>query len=111
MTAITRHKVLFDQSAAGSGNWFRLDTRYDQEQARTLQVDLTSGDTVVLEGTTKDVRGSTPALVTASIEADDITAIGTFTTDGTGDLLAGPWTYIRVTKTGTTGNAKVQGFI
>lgn len=111
MTSIKRHKVLMDQVAAGDGDWFRLDSRYDHDSNRILQVDLTVGDTIVIEGVTKDVRGSGPDIVTASIEATDITVIESLTADGTSNLLQGPWTYIRVTKTGTTGNAKVQGFI
>ena len=111
MVSIKRHKVLLDQSAAGNGNWVRLDIRYDEDMQRTLQVDLTVGDTITIEGTTVDVRGGNPATVLAGLEADDITTIQSFTADGTGDLLGGPWTYIRATKTGTTGNAKVQGFV
>ena len=111
MTAIKRHKVLLDQSAAGNGDWIRLDSRYDHDSSRILQIDLTVGDTIDIEGTTVDVRGGNPAVVTAGLAADDITTIQSFTANGTGDLLAGPWTYIRAVKTGTTGNAKVQGFV
>lgn len=111
MTAIKRHKVLYDSSAAGNGEWFRLDVRYDSSPERILMVDLVDGDTITIQGTVVDVRGGNPAVVVASLEADDIATIDTLTADSTEHVLTGPWTYIRVVKTGTTGNAKVQGFI
>ncbi len=111
MVAIKRHKVLLDQVAAGNGDWFRLDVRYDHNTDRILQIDLTVGDTIAIEGVTVDVRGGNPAVVTAAIKATDITLIEELTADGVLNLLQGPWTYIRATKTGTTGNAKIQGFI
>jgi hypothetical protein len=111
MTAIKRYKVLYDSSAAGNGDWIRLDSRYDISPQRIVHVDLTSGDTIELQGTVKDEKGSTPSLVTASLDTDDIVTIETFTADSTEHLLTGPWTYIRVVKTGTTGNAKVSGFV
>lgn len=110
MTTIKRHKVLYDATAAATGDWFRLDIRYDDTPLRTIQVELTASDTIVLEGTTKDVRGSTPALVIASLNANDISTITTLSTDAP-YLLEGPWTYIRARKTGTAANAKVQGWI
>lgn len=111
MVAILRHKVLYDSSASGNGEWFRLDSRYDQNTQRILQIDLTTGDTITIQGTTKDVRGGNPATVVVGLDADDIATIQTFTADNTDHVLSGPWTYIRVVKTGATGNAKVQGFI
>ncbi len=111
MASIKRHKVLMDQTVAGNGDWFRLDSRYDLDTQRILQVDLTVGDTIVIEGTTVDVRGGDVATVTAGLASNDITTIETLTADGVLNLLQGPWTYIRATKTGTTGNAKIQGFI
>lgn len=110
MTSIKRHKVLYDSSAAGTGEWFRLDSRYEESPSRAIQVFVASGDTLTIQGTTKDVRGSTPTEVLASLEADDIVDIKAYTASEA-DNLEGPWTYIRVTKTGTTGTGKVQGFI
>jgi len=110
MTAIKRYEVLYNTSAQGTGAWFRLDTRYEETCERALQVFVTTGDTVTIEGTTKDVRGSTEQLVTASIAADEISTLKSFTANGA-ENLTGPWTYIRVTKTGVNGPAKVLGFI
>lgn len=107
---IKRYKVLFDASTASTGEWFSLDSRYDQSTERVVQVDLTVGDTVYLEGTTKDVKGIDKSFLD-DLEASDISIIGTYTADNTGDVLVGPWSYIRVRKTGTTGAAKVSGFI
>jgi hypothetical protein len=58
----------------------------------------------------KDVKGfeTDP---TSSLIAEDIAVIGTFTADTTDHVLTGPWTYIRAVKLGTTGYAKVQGFV
>lgn len=108
--SIKRHKVLFDSAAAETGDWYRLDVRYDHDDERALQIKVTSGDTVTIEGTTKDQRGLLPEAVIASITEDDISTLKSYTEDSV-DNLVGPWTYIRVSKTGTTGNAKVQGFI
>ena len=44
------------------------------------------------------------------LTADDISDLKEFTTDFV-DTLVGNWTYIRVSKTGTVGNAKIQGYI
>lgn len=107
---IRRHKVMYDSSAAGNGDWFRLDSRYEESSDRVIHVELTSNDTITIQGTTVDVRGGNPATVTANLEADDIVDITTLSADGT-YLLQGPWSYIRAVKTGTTANAKVQGFI
>jgi len=110
MTTIRKSEVLYSGVAAGTGAWFRLDSRYDTEQLRVLQITLATGDTITIEGTTKDVRGSTEDAVKASITNDDIVTIGTFTSSG-GNTLYGPYTYIRAKKTGTTGYAKVQGML
>lgn len=110
MASIKRHKVLLNQSEAGNGDWIRLDSRYENDASRAIQVELTTGDTVTIEGTTKDVRGGDPATVVAGLTAEDITTLKTYT-ETTADTLYGPWTYIRATKTGTTGNAKVNGFV
>lgn len=107
---IRSHKVLYNSATAGTGAWFRLDSRFEVDADRALQVILTSGDTIKIQGTTMDLRGMTSADVVASITADDISDLKSYTTSQA-DNLAGPWTYIRVVKTGTAGAAKVQGFI
>ncbi len=106
---IRRHVVLLDTAAADTGEWFRLDSRYEEDAVRAFQVALTAGDTISIEATTYDVRGAT-ADITADIATDDITAIESFDISGNG-VLAGNWTFVRAVKTGTTANAKVQGFI
>lgn len=109
MTAIKRHKVLFDSSAAETGEWVDLDNRYSETNERAIQIDVTSGDTITIEGITKDVKGIDKSFLN-SLDEDDITTLGSYTSDDN-DVLYGPWTYIRVTKTGTTGPAKVQGYV
>lgn len=111
MASIKRHVVLLNQQAAGNGSWIELDSRYDESPLRLLQVYVTAGDTVKIQGTTVDIKGSHKDVVTATFATEDITDIKTFTASGSGDLLEGPWTYIRAVKTGTTGIAKVQGFV
>ena len=111
MTAIKRYKVLYDSAAAGNGNWIRLDNRYDQSSERIIHIDLTAGDTVVLQGVVKDQRGVDQDTIIASLVPSDIAVIETFIADSTEHLLVGPWSFIRVVKTGTTGNAKVSGFV
>ena len=108
MTSIKRSKVLYDASTAGNGDWFRLDSRYDQDAQRPLYGTVTAGDTVTIQGTTVDVRGEEDPTLT--LDADDITDIEAFT-DDFNKVLNGPWTYIRVKKVGTNGNSKVRGFI
>lgn len=111
MTSIKRNKVLLDQTTAGDGEWIRLDSRYDCDSFRTLQVNMSVGDTITIQGTTVDVRGANPADVIASLTPEDISDLQVFTDSGTGDLLAGPWSYIRAVKVGATGSAKVQGYV
>lgn len=108
MVAIKRNVVLLDQSTAGNGEWVRLDTRYDQNTERSLNIDVTSGDTIDIQGVTLDAKDATA--LAAIVEADDIGTLATYTEDDT-DVLTGNWTYIRAVKTGTTGNAKIQGYV
>lgn len=107
--AIKRHKILLDQTAAGSSDWFQLDTRYEDDTTRIIQVELTAADTVILQGITKDVKGADKSYLD-SLDADDIAVITTISADGFYNI-TGAWSHIRVTKTGTAGNAKVQGMI
>lgn len=109
MSSVKRFKVLFDAATASTGSWFALDSRYDESPTRAIQIDLTVGDTVVIEGTTKDVKGTDKSFLT-TLSANEISILGSYTASDA-DVLEGPWTYIRVRKTGTTGPAKVQGFI
>lgn len=111
MTSIRRYKILMDGSAAETSDWVRLDNRYGGDIDRIINVDLTTGDTIALQGIVKDVRGQKPADFFTSLDADDISTIETFTADSTEHLLQGPWSYIRVVKTGTAGVAKVSGYV
>ena len=109
MASIKRYKTLYNAQAATTGNWFPLDVRYDINTQRIIQVTLTSSDTIVLEGTTHDVRGIDKSFLT-TLPASEISTITTISASGP-YLLEGPWTYIRARKTGTTAVATVQGFI
>jgi hypothetical protein len=106
---IRRNKVLYNAQAAGTGSWFRLDSRHEESATRAIQGVVVTGDTITLQGTTYDVKGST-ANVTSNITADDIVTLQTYTASFA-DVINGPWTYIRVVKTGSTGIAKVQGYV
>ena len=109
MVSIKRHKVLFDASTASTGDWVACDVRYDQDCRRVLQIILTVGDTVTIEGITQDERGIDKTFLT-ELTTSDISTIGSFTADGELEITV-PYTYIRAKKTGTTGAAKVQGFV
>lgn len=105
---IKRYKVLLDQAAAGNGDWVRLDTRYEEDPGRPIQLDIVSGDTITIQGITKDIRGEGDP--TDNLDSDDIVDLDDFTSSGS-TILNGNWTYIRVKKTGTNGNAKISGFV
>lgn len=109
MASIKRWKVLYDSIAAGNGDWIALDVRYDESPVRTIQVELTSTDTIIIQGTTKDVKGTDKSFLT-SLATDEIATITTISADGA-YTLNGPWTYIRAVKTGTTARAKAWGFV
>jgi hypothetical protein len=108
--SIKRHVVLYNDSAAGSGNWIPLYTKYaGGDQNRTIQVNMNASDTVDIEGTTIEAKDATDL---GTVAAEDITVIKSYTgnTDEN-DALLGSFTFVRVTKTGTNGTAKVQGQI
>lgn len=109
MASIKRWKTLYDAVAAGNGDWIALDSRYDESPSRVIQVELTSTDTIIIQGITKDVKGIDKSFLD-TLNANDISVITTISADGSYHL-QGPWTYIRAVKTGTTANAKAQGFI
>lgn len=106
---IRNNKVLYNSSAAGSGDWFFLDSRYESDAQRAVMGTVVTGDTVNIEGITLPIR-CTESDSLASIDAEDITELGSYT-ENFSDILNGNWTWIRVTKEGTTGTAKVQGNI
>ncbi len=104
-----RHVVLFDASTASTGAWFDLDSRYEEFAQRAIQGTVASGDTITIQGTTRDVRGPDKSFLT-TLPATDITNIASYTANFS-DILNGNFRYIRVVKTGTNGASKVQGFI
>lgn len=111
MSAIKRYKVLYDATAAGTGNWVRLDNRYEVPEDRVVQAALTAGDTLIVQATSKDQKGlMDETAFLAALTAKDITVLNTFAASGNYEI-DGPWSYVRVVKTGAAGNGKVQGFI
>lgn len=108
--SIRRNKVLYDDSAAGNGDWIALDTRYEQNPVgRSIKVTMTAGDTITLQGITKDEKGIDKSFLDALI-AEDITDLKIYT-QTENDVLDGSWTYIRIVKAGTSGDAYVEGFV
>jgi hypothetical protein len=107
--SILRYKVLLDQTAAGNGEWIDLDVRYSNGETRAIMCELTSSDTVIIQAIVKDVRGIDKSFLD-TLDTDDIVVLKTFSADGE-YVFDAPYTYIRAVKTGTTGNAKVSGFI
>lgn len=107
--SIKRYKLLLDQTAEGTTDWVALDTRYDEDPTRSLQIAVTTGDSIRIDVTTKDVKGIDKSFLD-TMTASDYTTYDTVTATDT-LLVEGPWTYIRVAKTGTNGPAKVLGFI
>jgi hypothetical protein len=113
MACQKRHQVLYNSAAAATGDWNRLDNRYEFPEDRTVQAFVTAGDTVYIEVASKDVKGQMGAAEAAMLLAllpEDITVLTSFTASGT-YVIDGPWSYVRVRKTGTAGLGKVQGFI
>ncbi len=104
-----RHKVLLQTGAEGAGPWIALDARYKKETERALQIFVTDGDTVTIQGITKDEKGSDKSFL-ANLGPEDISDLKSYT-ESTADVLTGTFTYIRAVKTGTAGFAKVQGFV
>lgn len=105
---IRRNKILYNSSTAGNGEWVRLDSRYETSPERAIQGSVTTGDTITIQGTTIEAKDA--AALASVITADDISDLDSFTADFA-DVLLGNWTFIRAVKTGTTGDAKVQGYV
>ena len=106
--AILRHKVLYNASAAGTGDWFELDTSKNGENMRSIHGQVAAGDTIVIQGTT--IRAADRTALAEVITSTDIATLKTFTSDFA-DTLLGTWSFIRVVKTGANGTSKVQGLI
>lgn len=106
--SIRRNKVLLDSTSATTGDWIRLDSRYEDSPERSIQISMNSNDTITIQGTTVDIRGQEDP--TDNIKSEDIVDLSSFSAK-TSTVLNGNWTYIRAVKTGTSGPAKVQGFV
>lgn len=107
---IRRHKVLYNGSAAGNGTWVRLDSRYEEDAGRAITIHMNASDTISIEGTVIDAK-DVPSLE-AIIEDADIAVIESYTgATEAGVTLSSNYTFIRAVKTGTTGTAKVQGYL
>ncbi len=100
--AIKNHQVLLDTNLAGDGAWFQLDYMAETGHVRPIQGKVVTGDTIKIQATTVQDE--------SSITADDIVDLKQYTADFN-DVINGAWAFIRVSKVGTTGNAKVQGTI
>lgn len=109
MTSAKRYAVLYNSATAGTGQWFRLDSRYEKISVRPIHFSITSGDTFILQALVIDSKGIDETYLT-SITTDDICTLGTFTATGD-ELIEGNYTWVRVVKTGTNGVGKVSGFI
>lgn len=107
---IRRHKELYNASAAGSGSWIHLDSRYENQPLRPFQISMNASDTIAIQGTT--LRAKDAVELDTLITSSDITTLETYTgSTDVNDVIVGSWTFIRAVKTGTNGTAKVQGFI
>lgn len=106
---IRSNKILFNASTASTGDWYFLDARYEMVQQRAIHGTVTTGDTIIIEGITKDIRCTETPLL-ATLDPEDIATIQKFTGDFS-YVLEGNWTWIRVRKEGSTATAIVQGRI
>lgn len=70
-----------------------------------------SSDTITLQGIVKDVKGgNAQTTMLSGLASKEISTIKTYNASDV-DVLEGPWTYIRVVKTGANGDSLVEGFI
>ena len=107
---IRRNKVLYNDSAADTGDWIRLDSRYEIDPTRALTIHMNAADTITLEGTVVDAKDA--AALEAKIVDQDIVVLEEYTGEAeVNQILSGNYTFIRASKTGTAGNAKVQGYV
>lgn len=108
--SIQRYKVLYDSATAGNSEWFALDTRYQEADiTRYLNVNVTSGDTVTVQGILEDAKGIDKSFLDA-LSSGQIVEIVAVTGNGQVNFTA-PYSHIRIVKSGTNGRAFVEGFI
>jgi len=93
--------VLLNQSAAGNGTAFLLDYRFGgMVQRNIVTVSMNAADTITIQGS---VDGGVTWVQAAAPR-----------TGGAGpfiDTITGPFTHLRIAKTGAAGGAVVQGII
>lgn len=95
---ITTHPLANDTDTTG---WLRIsDWKYQHQQARTIIGELTAGDTLKVEITHGDPNE--PDF------SDYPIAVKNYTDASFDDVIQGPVKFIRVTKVGATGAAKVS---
>lgn len=116
MAGIKRHVVLYQDSAAGTGRWYRLDSKYEEAGTRGISIDNPGLDTISIEGTTKNVIGGVnPDGSAFDPETDilpaDIVTLNTYAAAETGDVINSSWSWIRVVKVGTNGTATVEAML
>ncbi len=109
MTSAKRYVKLYNASAAGTGAWFRLDSRYEKISVRPIHFSITAGDSFVLQATVVDFKGIDETYLN-NLQASDIATLGTFVATSD-ELLEGNYTWVRVVKSGTAGIGVVEGFI
>jgi hypothetical protein len=93
--------VMLNQSTAGNGTAYLVDYRWGgMVQRNIVTVSMNAADTITIQGSVDGgvtwVQAATPR------------------TGGTGpfiDTITGPFTHLRIAKTGAGGNALVQGII
>lgn len=103
---IKSYQLLFNASTATSGTWFNLDPRYAAENTRTIQYSMNAADSLKVEVTTY------PNVNDGVFSASDYITLTTLTGATSGSYnIVGAWQWVRITKVGIAGNAKVQGII
>lgn len=99
---------MYNATAAGTSQWFHFDFRHDDAPFRTINVNMSVGDTVNIEATAYDIKGQD--INNLTVPADEIVVLKSYTASGE-DVIQGPWAAIRIVKSGTTGKAVVDGII
>lgn len=88
-------KTIFSGSGADTGSGYSLDFRFDYgEPVRAVVATLNASDSLAIQVSLDDTTYITAATITGA-------------TSGSA-LIAGPWAYMRVVKTGTNGTATVK---
>ncbi|MBK8246211.1 MAG: hypothetical protein IPK85_02210 [Gemmatimonadetes bacterium] len=95
MPRIFSTKTIYDDDAAATGSAYELDYRDDLgECTRAVVAAMNASDSLAIQVSIDDTTYVTAATLTGTTAASA--------------LIAGPWRYIRVIKTGTNANATVK---